>query len=341
MSGYTKNIGPQSDIVISSRVRIARNLEGYPFTHNLNGDLAEDIAKKIDESILTANTKLSDDFKLISMKDLDQINRLNYVEKHLISLELANNVEIGNVIINTDETISIMINEEDHIRIQCMLPGLQLDEAWDIADKIDDLIEEKVNYAFDEEIGYITSCPTNLGTGVRASVMLHLPALSMIGYIKDILRAAGQIGLAVRGIYGEGSEFLGNLYQISNQVTLGVTEEEIIENLNSVTMQIIDKERMTRQNLLSIKKDELEDKVFRSYGILKNARIISANEAMKLISDVKLGVNLDLIKGLPIEKLNCMMEMIQPGFLQKYYDYALDTRNRDIKRAELIRKSLE
>ena len=222
-----------------------------------------------------------------------------------------------------------------------MLPGLQLDEAWDIADKIDDLIEEKINYAFDEEIGYITSCPTNLGTGVRASVMLHLPALSMIGYIKDILRAAGQIGLAVRGIYGEGSEFLGNLYQISNQVTLGVTEEEIIENLNSVTMQIIDKERMTRQNLLSIKKDELEDKVFRSYGILKNARIISANEAMKLISDVKLGVNLDLIKGLPIEKLNCMMEMIQPGFLQKYYDYALDTRNRDIKRAELIRKSLE
>lgn len=340
MPGWLKDTGPQSDIVISSRVRMARNFEGFPFTHNLNQDLAQGVIKKVHESILTANTTLKEDFKLIAMKDIDEINRLNYVEKHLISPELARNVETGSVILNNEETISIMLNEEDHIRIQCMFPGLQLEEAWDTADKIDDLIEEKINYAFDEELGYLTSCPTNLGTGVRASVMLHLPALSLTGYIKGILRAAGQIGLAVRGIYGEGSESLGNLYQISNQVTLGVTEEEIIGNLNDVTLQIIGKERVARENLLNIKKYELEDRVFRSFGILKNARIITANEAMKLISDVKLGVNLKLIDDLSIEKLNCIMAMIQPGFLQKYYQVSLGNNERDIKRAELIRRNL-
>lgn len=340
MPKWLKDTGPQSDIVISSRVRIARNLEGFPFTHNLNENQAQEIIKQAHEGILTANNTFKGDFKLIPMKDMDEINRLSYVEKHLISPELARNIKKGNVIINNEETISIMLNEEDHIRIQCMLPGLQLDEAWDTANKIDDLIEERVNYAFDEELGYLTSCPTNLGTGVRASVMLHLPALSLTGYIQGILRAAGQIGLAVRGIYGEGSEFLGNLYQISNQVTLGVSEEEIVGNLNAVTLQIIDKERIARENLLNMKKDELEDKVFRSYGILKNARIITANEAMKLISDVKLGVNLKLIDDLSTEKLNCIMTMIQPGFLQKHYKVSMDGSNRDIKRAELIRENL-
>lgn len=340
MAGWLKETGPQSDIVISSRVRMARNIEGIPFPHNLNETLAKEVVEKVYNGILVGNIGLKDEFRLIAMKDLEEIDRLNYVEKHLISPDLAQNTIRGNMLINTKETISIMINEEDHIRIQCLLPGLQLDEALEVADKIDDLLEEKINYAFDEELGYLTACPTNLGTGIRASVMLHLPALSLTGYIQAVLRAAGQIGLAVRGIYGEGTEFLGNLYQISNQVTLGATEREIIRNLHDVTMQITEKERAARKNLLDTKKIELEDRVFRSFGILKNARKITGNEAMQLISDVKLGVSLSLIEGLEMEKINSLIAMIQPGFLQKHYETSLNTIDRDIKRAELIRNTL-
>lgn len=340
MTGWLKETGPQSDIVISSRVRMARNIEEIPFPHSLSEVPAKEVVEKVYHSILVGNTGFKDDFKLIAMKDLEEIDRLNYIEKHLISPDLAKNTVIGNILINTEETISIMINEEDHIRIQCLLPGLQLDQVLDVADKIDDLLEEKINYAFDEELGYLTACPTNLGTGIRASVMLHLPALSLTGYIQAVLRAAGQIGLAVRGMYGEGTEFLGNLYQISNQVTLGVTEREIIRNLNDVTMQIIEKERAARKNLLNTKKIELEDRVFRSFGILKNARKIAGNEAMQLISDVKLGASLGLIEEVKIEKINSLITMIQPGFLQKHYKTALNSIDRDIKRAELIRNTL-
>ncbi|SET72871.1 protein arginine kinase [Natronincola peptidivorans] len=340
MAGWLKETGPQSDIVISSRVRIARNIEGIPFPHGLSEALAKEVTEKVHKGILAGNTSFNEDFQLISMRETDEVDRLNYVEKHLISPDLAKNIATGNMLVNQEETISIMINEEDHIRIQCLLPGLQLQEGWDIADKIDDLLEEKVTYAFDEELGYLTACPTNLGTGIRSSVMLHLPALSLTGFIQAVLRAAGQIGLAVRGIYGEGTEFIGNLYQISNQVTLGITEKEIIGNLHDVTMQIVEKERGARKNLVDAKKIELEDRVFRSFGILKNARKIAANEAMQLISDVKLGVNLGLIQEAPLEKVNSLITMIQPGYLQKYYERPLNIAERDIKRAELIRSIL-
>ncbi|KAB3532410.1 protein arginine kinase [Alkaliphilus serpentinus] len=340
MPRWLTEAGPESDIVISSRIRIARNVEGFPFPNKLQEKMAKDITDRVYNSVIGGNESLKEDFKLVYMKDLDGIERLNYVEKHLISPDIAKNTASGSLLINKDETIAILINEEDHIRIQSLLPGFQLENAWNVADKIDDLIEEQIKYAFDEDLGYLTACPTNLGTGIRVSIMMHLPALNMTGYIKNILHASSQIGIAVRGIYGEGTEFLGNIFQVSNQTTLGSTEEETIHNLKDVVIQIIQKERLIRENLLKEKKIELEDKVFRSFGVLKNARMISVNEAMKLISDIKLGIVLSLIKEVSLESLNHLMTRIQVGYLQKHYQCELTEVERDIKRAEIIRMTI-
>lgn len=340
MPKWLKGMGPESDIVISSRIRMARNIESMSFPHYLNEEKAKDIVDKVHGTITSGNSSLQKDFKLIKMDEIDLIDRLNYVEKHLISPALAQNTLGGAVLINNEETISIMINEEDHIRIQCLYPGLQLEKCLDMADKIDDLLEENIKYAFDEDLGYLTSCPTNVGTGIRASVMLHLPALSLTGYINGVLHIASKIGLAVRGIYGEGTQYLGNIYQISNQVTLGVSEEEIVTNLHNVTLQVIQNERAAREKLLQSKSIELEDKVFRSYGTLKNARLLTSNEAMQLISDVKLGVNLELINEVSTEKLNELLAIIQPGYLQKHFNTELTGIERDIKRAQLVRENI-
>lgn len=340
MAKWLKEMGPESDIVISSRIRIARNIEAIPFPNYLNEERSKEIIDSIYNTIIGANLSVEKDFNLIKMKESNVIDRLNYIEKHLISPTLARNTVGGAAIINKEETISIMINEEDHIRIQCLLPGLQLDECLDIADKIDDLLEENIKYTFDEKLGYLTSCPTNVGTGIRASVMVHLPALSLTGYINGIFNITSKIGLTIRGIYGEGTQYLGNMYQISNQVTLGISEEEVVSNLKNVTKQIIQSERQARDYLLRTKSIELEDKVFRSYGVLKNARLLTSNEAMQLISDVKLGVNLDMIKEVTTEKLNHLIAIIQPGYLQKHFKLELTGIERDIKRAQLVRESL-
>jgi len=341
MAKWLKETGPHADIVVSTRIRLARNIEGLPFPHLLSEAKAEELKNVVKDSVISANSEVESDFKIISMKDISPIERLNYLEKYLVSPDLIRHARIGSALINKEETISILVNEEDHLRIQCLLPGLQLEKAWDLAQKVDDLIEEKIKYAYEEDFGYLTACPTNLGTGVRVSVMLHLPALSLTGHIHGVLKASGQIGLAVRGIYGEGTDFLGHLYQISNQVTLGVTEEEIISNISDVTMQIIQNERSARNVLLQSKRIDLEDKVFRSYGILKSARLMTRGEAMQLISDLKLGINLGLIENNSMEKLNELTALIQPGCLQKYYSKELSENERDIKRAQLIRETLQ
>ncbi len=340
MPKWLKEMGPESDIVISSRIRMARNIESIPFPNYLDGEKSKEIIEMVYKTISNANLFFEKDFNLIKMKEKNGIDRLNYVEKHLISPALANNIIGGAALINKEETISIMINEEDHIRIQCLLPGLQLDGCLDLGDKIDDLLEENIQYAFDEQLGYLTACPTNVGTGVRASVMVHLPALTLTGYIKGIFQVAGKIGIAIRGIYGEGTQYLGNIYQISNQVTLGSSEEEIINNLRNVTLQVIQNERNARDHLLKTKTVEIEDRVFRSYGTLKTARLLSSNEAMGLISDVKLGVNLNLINEVSTEKLNELISIIQPGYLQKYFESELPGIERDIKRAQLVREKI-
>jgi len=233
-----------------------------------------------------------------------------------------------------------MINEEDHLRIQCLFPGLQLDKAWELCDKIDSLLEENIDYAFSEKYGYLTCCPTNLGTGIRASAMLHLPALTMTGYIRGMLDACGKLGIAVRGIYGENSEALGNLFQISNQITLGLSEEEIINNVTNIGNQIINQERTLRAELYRQNPYRFEDKVYRSLGILSNARIISSEESFKLISDVRLGVDMGIIKNIDVAKLNEILLYIQPANLQKIFDRTLSPDERDIKRADLIREKL-
>ncbi len=340
----TKNLRgkePESDIVISSRVRMARNIGSIPFPHYLSKEKAEDVIDKVYNTITGGNSSLKNEFRLIKISEIDSIERSNYIEKHLISPALAKNTLGGAVLINNEETISIMINEEDHIRIQCLYPGLQLEKCFDMANKIDDLLEEGVVYAFDEQLGYLTCCPTNVGTGIRTSVMLHLPALSLTKYIDGVINTANKIGLAVRGFYGEGTEYLGDIYQISNQVTLGMSEEELVTNLKNVTLQIIQNERIAWERLLNSKNIiELEDKIFRSYGILKNARLLSSKEAMKLISDVKLGVNLKLINEISIEQLNELITIIQPGYLQKHFKSQLTGIERDIKRAQLTRENL-
>jgi len=233
-----------------------------------------------------------------------------------------------------------MVNEEDHFRIQYLLPGLQLNNIWKLINKIDDKIEKKVTYAFSEKEGYLTSCPTNVGTGMRASVMLHLPALAMINGLNDILKAISKIGYVVRGFYGEGTEVMGNLFQVSNQITLGLSEEEIIDNLEKVNQQIISKEQKVRRDLLSNSKNQLEDQVWRAYGILSSARIISSAEAMELLSKLRFGVELGIIPYPDLGTLNKLMLLIQPAYLQMLAGKDLDPFSRDLQRAVLIRDKI-
>jgi protein arginine kinase len=231
-----------------------------------------------------------------------------------------------------------MINEEDHLRIQVLYPGFQLKQAWELADQIDDVLETSVSYAYDEKLGYLTSCPTNVGTGIRASVMMHLPALVITQQINRILQAITQVGLAVRGLYGEGSEATGNLFQISNQITLGQTEEEIIDNLHSVARQIIEHEKAARMKLMSESRTKITDRIRRSYGILSFAEVMDSKEAAQRLSDVRLGIDLGIVEHVPSRVMNELLIMTQPGYLQKHYGKGLSPEERDLYRAKLIRE---
>ncbi len=341
MAKWIDGEGPQNDIIISSRIRLARNFQEFPFPMALTAEKSKEVIKKASDSILKGNTILKNDLKFIEMGEISNSDKQVLVEKHLISPALIEKPDKSAVMINSDQSVSIMINEEDHIRIQCLFPGFQLNEAWDLANKIDDVIEENVKYAFDEKIGYLTSCPTNVGTGIRASVMIHLPALTMTGYMNRILQAVNQIGFTVRGLYGEGSESEGNIFQISNQVTLGRTEKEIIQTLIEVTKQITNKENDARATLFSNNKIKLEDKICRAYGVLTNARIMSSKDALKSISDVRLGIDLGIIEDIDLKTINTLMVDIQPGILQKIQGKNLNTNERDIERASIIRERLK
>ncbi|MDW7740558.1 MAG: protein arginine kinase [Bacillota bacterium] len=331
--------GPDTDVVISSRVRIARNVRKYHFPCLA----ADDIRNRILEDMHLATGK-KEEFKEFSywpMADLSILEKQSLVEKHLISPLLAGESKHGALLLRPDEAISIMINEEDHLRIQAILPGLQLEEAWKEAGKYDDLIESEVDYAFDERYGYLTACPTNIGTGLRASLMLHLPALIITRQTGRILGALSQVGLAVRGLYGEGSEIIGNLVQVSNQVTLGQSEEEIISNLSSVISQVIEQEKNARQNLLDKKRANLADKAWRALGLLKFAQVMSSQEAIQLISDLRLGYDLGLIKTVDHKLLNELLVLIRPGCLQLMTGRELNREERNIERPARIKQALE
>ncbi len=323
------------DIVVSTRVRLARNIDKYPFPKSLNEKGRGEVCKEIENAVIGSNSTLSKEFSMMKMSEKKPWERQLLAEKHLISLDMAEK-NGGSVLISKDENMSIMLLEEDHLRIQVILPGAKLDEAFSLADKVDDVIEESVNYAFSEEFGYLTACPTNTGTGMRASVMMHLPALTMTNNINRIISSAASLGLTVRGLYGEGSKAYGSLYQISNQVTLGISEAEIIEKLKNIAGQIKKYELDAREGLKN--NEELADKLWRSYGTLKYARSMSSGEAKALLSDVILGKNLGIIdsKG-NISAIELMVET-EPAFIMSGEN--LSPSERDKKRAELIRKSI-
>jgi protein arginine kinase len=335
-----KGVGPDSDIVISSRVRIARNLRQFPFPMLATNQQSLEVMNQLTAIGQSGKLDPVGHFETIILSELSELERRVLVEKHLISPNLANESRGGAIILSENESVSIMINEEDHLRIQCLYPGFQVKEAWTLANQIDDIFEEETNYAFDEKRGYLTTCPTNVGTGIRASVMMHLPALVLTQQINRILSAVTQVGLAVRGMYGEGSEALGNLFQISNQITLGQTEGEIIDNLHGVAKQIIEHERAARQRLMSESRLRIEDRVRRSYGILSYAAVMDSKESAQRLSDVRLGVDLGLLDHVTSQSLNELIVMTQPGFLQQTFNEKMSADQRDYRRAELIRNQL-
>ena len=326
--------GKNSDVVISTRIRIARNLEDIPFVNKGNIKQLEQVLEKIEN--ITPNIGYG--LKFIRLKDLDDITKLSLIEKHIISPDFAvNNNDIGAILLNEEENICIMLNEEDHLRIQVFASGLDLEHLLDLATELDNAIDGLVTYAFNEKYGFLTACPTNVGTGMRASVMVHLPALTATGNINKVLEVVNSFGMNIRGVYGEGSDTQGNLYQISNKQSLGISEKEIINNLKLITEKIIEQERLARKYLAK-NSIELEDQIYRAYGILYNCRKISTEECKKLLSYVKLGTDLGILKELTDLKINQLELYTKPANLQKYLGKVLEPQERDIARAEVIKQ---
>lgn len=325
--------------LISSRIRIARNIKNMPFPHNLTEEDCKKLIETIEKAFYTS-AHMKNEFKTIRLweKNANELN--SYLEKHLISPNLLKTPNKSAFIINREETVSMMINEEDHIRLQCINSGFNLKEAYEMADKIDSMLEETLDFAFDENLGYLTACPTNLGTGVRASVMIHLPALTMNKEITQVLKALTQVGMTLRGLYGEGSNADGNIYQISNQITLGISEEEIITNLEAAVWQILEQENRSREFLLSKYKYELEDKVFRSLAMLQSARVLTSKECLDLLSNVRLGLEMSLVEGIDKAVINGLLVNTQPATLQQNIARPLNERERDIERAKFVRETL-
>lgn len=331
-----KVIGSDRDVVISSRVRLARNYQDIPFPPMMSDTWAQESIRRAEESLGGCHER----FAVKRLKDMTELECQQLVEHHLISPALMKRSDNAAVLINREEGVSVMINEEDHLRIQAILPGLALDECARLANEVDDCIEQQAEYAFDPNLGYLTSCPTNTGTGLRGSVMMHLPALSIIGQMNPIIQAVGKIGLTVRGLYGEGSDAAGFLYQLSNQVTLGRSEEDILGSLRATAMQVIGHEREARKRLLEHGKVELEDRLMRSWGLLTNARKMDSKEFMKLWSDVRLGVDLKVINDASIDTLNALMEDVQPASLISRFGNELSAKERDVLRTQIIKEYL-
>lgn len=336
MTKWLESLGEDEDVVISTRLRIARNIDKYKFPHIMNIEESDALT----EEVLEAVKNSEDIYKFHRIRDLPDMEKLVFVEEHLISPSLLKTLEKSSFLLREDEKATIMINEEDHIRIQVLLSGSNMEEGWRICSEIDDLLESKINYAFHEEFGYLTSCPTNVGTGLRASVMVHLPCVAMTGHLNIMMEGLRKIGLTVRGIYGEGTEGLGHLYQISNQTTLGEQEENIIRKLNKVIYQIVNRERSTRNYLMDKNSLELEDKIFRSLGIIRYSRMISSKEAMLHLSNVKLGCDMGIVNGMDSKGIIKLMVEIQPASIQRNLGKDMTKEERDKNRSQIIRNCL-
>jgi protein arginine kinase len=336
---WLRGEGPHHQIVVSSRVRLARNLRNRAFPgwakKAERTSILELIRPRVEEL-----TEMQDSFSE-SLQELSALERQVLVERHLISREHAAKGVGSAVVMNRRQTLSIMINEEDHLRMQSIRSGLQLKQAFKLVDKIDSALESKLEFAYDQRLGYLTACPTNVGTGMRASAMLHLPGLVLSELINQVIQAVSKIGLAVRGLYGEGTEAMGNLFQISNQTTLGEKEDEIINRLSKVIETIIEKEHDARQVLLQKKSNTLWDQIGRAYGVLTYAHAMASKEALNLLSIIKLGVDLGAFpedRRLPIDAL---FIDTQPAHLQKSSQQKLNAEERDHLRAQIIRERLK
>jgi protein arginine kinase len=336
---WLRGTGPESDIVMSSRVRLARNVAHYPFVSRMSEQDRSDVERFLRERITASPVGSRLDY--IDVGRLEEVDRQFLVERQLISREHAEAQGARAVAIDGREQVSLMINEEDHLRIQCMHSGLDLRGAWEQIKAVDDEIGRAVPYAFHPRWGYLTACPTNVGTGIRVSVMLHLPALVITRQIDKVFRSLHKISLAVRGLYGEGSQAMGDFYQISNQTTLGKTEEELVEQVGDVVPVLIDYERRAREFLVRETQQNVHDQVSRAYGILRTAQTITAEETMQLLSRVRMGVLLGLIGDVKIADINSLLMRTQPAHLQKIRGVELDTKDRNIERARYLRRHFE
>lgn len=331
--------GPAADIVLSSRVRLARNLAGHAFPHRASSDTAARVLGTVAENwrVLQGGQRT---YAFLPMADVEPLDRLLLAERHLISPQLHGQSEHAGVIVSDDQAVSIMVNEEDHLRIQVLLPGLSLEKGWQLAAGVDDQLSERLDFAFDEQYGYLTACPTNVGTGLRASVMMHLPGLVMTGLAGRVLGSLNKVGVTVRGLFGEGSDARGHLFQVSNQITLGQSEEEILQNLTTVGQQIVQRERSARERLYRDHKERIEDEVCRAYGLLTHARLISSEEAIKLLSKVRLGIDLQVLPHVQPDVFNELLISTRPAHLQRLAGATLQPEQRDRRRAALLRSSL-
>lgn len=327
-----------NDVVISTRIRFARNLKDYPFPCKLNSQGREKVIEKVKNAVKKSNSPVASDFSFIKMSELTSSQSVSLVEKRLVSPEFISDTDGRALLISKDESFSIMINEEDHIRLQVITKGLSLEQAYDTADKLDTLLDENLDFAFDEKLGYLTQCPTNLGTGIRASVMLHLPALEKSRAINRIAGNLSKLGLTIRGAHGEGTEPKGALYQLSNQVTLGISEKAAIENLKNITEQLIAQENQARERLCS--SIDIQDAISRSLGILRSALVISHDEALKLLSNVRLGIVSKQISDVSSETIDKLMLAVEPATLTVSLNKNLSAHDRDIERAKLIKAEL-
>lgn len=336
---WLRGSGPMSDIVISSRVRLARNVSGFPFLSRCTRAQRQSLEQKIRDTILAA--RLSPKTLYVDLESAPEIDRQLLVERHLISRPHKEAQGARGVAVSENETLAIMVNEEDHLRIQVLRSGLQLEEAWEQINGVDDQLEATLDFAFHPRFGYLTACPTNVGTGIRVSVMLHLPALKLTSEIEKVFRAAKELRLAVRGLYGEGTEATGDFYQISNQTTLGKTEEDIVGDFkNLVIPKIIDYEQHARKTLLSERPQALDDKVWRALGLLRSARLMETEETLVALSHLRLGVNLKRVKDIDINKVNELFLLTQEAHLQKILGKKLEGDARRAARAEFIRQRL-
>ena len=336
---WLRGEGPMHDIVISTRVRLARNVAGYQFLVQAEAEMRREIAETIQRAIRRAS--LLENYVHMDVGELDELQRNLLVERQLISRQHAEGIGVRKVAFDPSEASSLMINEEDHLRIQVMRSGLQLNAAWEQINAIDDALEQELEYAFHPQYGYLTACPTNVGTGIRVSVMLHLPALRLTNELERVGQAAKDMKLAVRGLFGEGTEALGDFFQVSNQITLGRSETDIIDDFHHVVIpKIVEYEQAARQSLIDKRVHALDDKLFRAIGALQTARLMSSNEAMQYLSHVRMGLHVGRIKTVNLRTVNELFIQTQPAHLQFLQGERLNGEQRSIARAALIRARL-